>query len=294
MSDGVTWFFARGPRRTLSTARSYYGDSERRVMLWTGNVDEIHDVEGIVRGVAGGVGAMVWRYPATPRPDLRIMYDGSAVPPGSGRTPSEHAAPEPERFGGGLARGGAARPDLQLRGAATCDHTPVHEWDEVDAFIKAVARRGGPQSSTRRGWSAARSFSRGPLRRVPRRPGLPTVSGVFYTPGAINNGALPYSAPFQITDELLGLLRLETYAVPPALRPLNPPGATGSATFRRWTPEDRDRGVHLYGKEMEDGYDSRKTHREDQINCVLRAVRHVSGSDERVKTCTAWCPKDRR
>ena len=52
-------------------------------MLWTGNIDEVHDVEAIVRGVAGGMGVMLWDYPlGVPSNDLRILYDGSAVPKG--------------------------------------------------------------------------------------------------------------------------------------------------------------------------------------------------------------------
>jgi hypothetical protein len=47
---------------------------------------------------------------------------------------------------------------------------------------------------------------------------------------------------------------------------------SGSASFRRWDPGERDRVVHLYGSEASDGYDSKKTHANDQINCVLRAV----------------------
>src|SRR6185369_1422362 len=67
LSDGVTWFFARGPRRTLSTANTYDKVSPasartRRLMLWGANIDEIHDIEVIARTVSGGVGGMPWTY----------------------------------------------------------------------------------------------------------------------------------------------------------------------------------------------------------------------------------------
>jgi hypothetical protein len=272
LSDGVTWFFARGPRRTLSTAPTYFGDPiERRVLLWTGNVDEVHDVEGIVRSVAGGVGAVLWTYSsAEPSNDFRIVYDGNTMTAGK-RTSTlrqnlngsvkellEATDPVP-----------SCTPD-----SVVCDRTPVREWNQVDAFIQQVRAPQRPtdldSAQIERGAELFRSA------RCPSCHGGPgwTLSRVFYTPGAASNGSLPFERPTSVSAEQLGTLRALTYDVPLELRPLNPPGAGGTATFRRWDPPaDRDAIAHLYEKKMGDvGYDSAATHNDDQINCVLRAV----------------------
>jgi hypothetical protein len=274
LSDGVTWFFARGPRRTLSTAGSYYGDGERRVLLWGGNVDEIHDVEGIVRSVAGGVGAVLWDYGGGKKLEnnLRILYDGSPVPPAGGKTTSTlhnnlNASVKE------LVTPTASTAQVCTEETTTCDSSPVGAWDHIDAYVRTVrapARPDGLDSvEVERG---AEQFRMGRCAGCHGGPGW-TLSRVFYTPGAENNGALPYARPTEVTDQQLGLLRTERYNVPEALRLLNPPGKTGTATLRRWDPPpERDRVVHLYGNEMADGYDSNKTHGGDQINCVLRAV----------------------
>jgi hypothetical protein len=85
LSDGVTWYFSRGPRRTLSAGNTYEKqtkDPARRLLLWGANVDEIHDVEVITRTVSGGIGAMIWRYPEETQlsSDCRLIYDGKPPP----------------------------------------------------------------------------------------------------------------------------------------------------------------------------------------------------------------------
>jgi hypothetical protein len=169
-----------------------------------------------------------------------------------------------------------------------CDKSPTSDWDEIDAYIESVR---SPRQPTAPGLDSARVahgadlFDEGNCAGCHGGPDW-TLSRVFYKPGPVNNGALPYSRPSMITDEQLGRLRTQTYEVPPDLRGLNPPGASGTATFRRWDPPaDRDRVVHLYGKMASDGYDSSKTQANDQINCVLRAVgtfpSQASGEEKR-------------
>jgi hypothetical protein len=271
LSDGVTWFFSRGPRRTLSTASTYYGDGERRMLLWTGNVDEVHDVEGIVRSVAGGIGGVTWEYPTqTSTNASRIVYDGTANPTGKPTTILRH------NLNGSVKELLALSSQVCDATTPVCDSTPVREWDEIDAFIRSVRAPRRPAQLARLAADVQRGaelFRVGQCASCHGGPGW-TLSRVFYTPSGTNNGALPYVPPpgLTVTPALLGRLRMETYSVPEALRPLNPPGASGTATLRRWDPGTRDPFVHLYGTEMNGGYDSRKTHGNDQINCVLRSV----------------------
>jgi hypothetical protein len=270
LSDGVTWFFPRGPRRTLSTAGTYDDKGQRRVLLWGGNVDEIHDVEGIVRSVAGGLGAVTWEYPGKePSNDLRILYDGSkAVGKPTSILHNNLNASVKDL----LDPPGPTPPECDAE-TATCDVSVVDSWDQIDAYVRTVRAPARPVGlNTTEIERGAKLFRSGRCAGCHGGPDW-TLSRVFYTPGVENNGALPYARPTEVTDEQLGLLRTERYNVPEALRLLNPPGKTGTATFRRWDPPpDRDRIVHLYGNVDDDGYDSKKTHGGDQINCVLRAV----------------------
>lgn len=271
LSDGVIWFFARGPRRTLSTAPTYYGDGERRVLLWTGNADEVHDVEGIVRSVAGGVGAVLWQYPSgAATNDVRIVFDGSTVPPGK---PTSSLRQNLNGSVAELMEPPATPEQVCGTDATVCDSSTVRDWDEIDAFIASVRTPRRPaRLDSQQVARGAELFRAARCAGCHAGPGW-TLSRVFYTPGATENGALPYARPSEVTDAELGRLRLESYVVPEELRGLNPAGASGSATYRRWDPPpDRDPVIHLYGKQDADGYDSAKTHGGDQINCVLRAV----------------------
>lgn len=61
LSDNVTWYFARGPRQSTSLDGSFAtGDpSDQRIFNWTAVADEIADFEAVLRGLDGGVGAIV-------------------------------------------------------------------------------------------------------------------------------------------------------------------------------------------------------------------------------------------
>jgi hypothetical protein len=273
LSDGVTWFFARGPRRTLSTAGTYDSAGNRRVLLWTGNVDEIHDVEGIVRTVTGGVGAMLWSYTSKASTNNdRIVYDGSAVPPG------EPTSTLRNNLNGSIKAllddtNRLCKPD-----STVCDRTPNLEWDQIDAFIRSVRAPNRPTTlKTAQVARGATLFRDGRCAACHGGPSW-TISRVFYDPGVDYNGALPYAAPAPNPDgsfpELdIGRLRKESYAVPHELQQLNPVSLPdGFATFRSWNPAGKTPVVYLYGTQDKDGYDSKKTHANDQINCVLRAV----------------------
>jgi len=61
LSDNITWYFARGPRQSNSIEGSFAtGDpSDQRLFNWSGIFDEAHDFENVLRGLLGGVGALV-------------------------------------------------------------------------------------------------------------------------------------------------------------------------------------------------------------------------------------------
>lgn len=61
LTDNVTWFFARGPRQSVSLDGSFSkkDKNDQRIFNWTAIFDEVADFEGNTRGISGGVGAIV-------------------------------------------------------------------------------------------------------------------------------------------------------------------------------------------------------------------------------------------
>lgn len=61
LTDNVTWYFARGPRQTTSLDGTFNkaDPTDQRILNWTAINDEVADFEGNVRGISGGVGAIV-------------------------------------------------------------------------------------------------------------------------------------------------------------------------------------------------------------------------------------------
>jgi hypothetical protein len=61
LTDNVTWYFARGPRQSVSLDGTFASSdgADQRILNWTAIFDEVDDFELNTRGVSGGVGALV-------------------------------------------------------------------------------------------------------------------------------------------------------------------------------------------------------------------------------------------
>jgi len=264
LSDGVVWEFARGPRRTLSLANTNV-DGAPRLMLWTANIDEVHDVEAIVRSVSGGMGAILRAYPkpakappASTYDDFRIYYDGKERPQSAKRSPLLLHG-----LNGSLAHfiGSAdCRPDAEVCANATTDN-----WNAITAYVLQVR---APHAPVVRSEDAQQVIDYG--RTLFERGRCPfchagpasTLSRRFYAPGAEANGALSYFAGGELGDP--GALRARTYTVGEPHRHLNPPAReAGSATLRLMTPDPAELRNFLYAP---------TTQLRDQLNCALRHV----------------------
>lgn len=286
LSDGVTWYFARGPRRTISTAGTYDKNSEigtrtRRMLLWGANIDELHDVESIVRGVSGGVGAELWAYAQDDATnDCRLVYDGSA-PTSSGKEPcfgSKQTTDLQNGLNGALSK---LDPSADETGTgchaddATCDEDSLADWRMIDSFIRAERAPRAASVCTRDGDDNCLSSSDVAAGRVLFEEGRCagchggprwTVSKLFYAPGAAQNGEQPSIKPTSSSQLQLGALRTSTYTVPAELLPLNPAASAGSgrATFRKSAPSGSvDSDI------IDSAYSSAT---DDQIGCSLRDV----------------------
>lgn len=291
-SDGVTWRFTRGPRRTISLAGTYYRDRlERRMLLWTANIDEVHDVEAIARQVSGGVGGVVWNPYALAKPhkNCRLIYDGKETEGTNDETTCGKQRATDYRLNGLTGSLGAITvkrgEPVCSEAAATCNINATDDWDKIDAFVRTVKAPRAP--STLREDLVAQGEKLFRARGCPMCHGGPgwTLSRVFYEPGGASNGQVPRSDPDAASfapDEaaasaLLGELRSTTYAIPdaapPGFRTTNPAAFNGPAAFRTApaapmsaepTPEERSAAIfkQVFSKPPPG----------DQINCVLRAV----------------------
>ena len=269
LSDGVTWFFARGPRRTISTAGTYdkspnLSDRTRRMLLWGANVDEIHDVEAIVRTVSGGPGAILWNYTDPPSNECRLVYDGTAAT--HNQTPPCLEQKETSQLQNGLNGSLAA---LVNQGAfcgeeGPCDSIGSTDWDKIDAFIRSIRAPRAPtrlvQSDIDEGHAL---FVAGKCAGCHGGKGW-TISKLFYQPGAEENGTLPFKRPESGPLEL-GKLREQTYQVSNSLRHLNPPAMNQDQPTLRTAPSasEADPTAYVY---------TTTTAANEQIQCALRDV----------------------
>ncbi|HXU83995.1 MAG TPA: hypothetical protein VN914_21520 [Polyangia bacterium] len=229
LTDNVTWFFARGPRQTTSLDGSYdpKDPNRRRVLNWSGIFDELHDFENNTRGNSGGVGAFVHRVGTPPNVSDRIIFDGT--PPVGEQQAT--ATPQTGLNGSMLS---------MMGGGATAPNTVLNDWNEIDAYVKAVRAPRAPTNL------AAADVGEG--KKLFEANGCAgchggsqwTISNVFYAPNEENNKAM-------------GLLRTVQYTRPAGFPvALNPPAAmTGSAPLR---------------------FNGMNPAANDQINCVLRDV----------------------
>ncbi len=82
LTDNVTWYFARGPRQSVSLDGSFSkkDPSDQRIFNWTGIFDEVADFENNTRGISGGVGAIVHTKNVAPAPpDVSQRIDTAAL-----------------------------------------------------------------------------------------------------------------------------------------------------------------------------------------------------------------------
>jgi len=288
LSDGVTWSFSRGPRRTLSTASTYEkthapDDRQRRLLLWGANSDEVHDVEGIARGVSGGVGGILSQYANFGQADndCRLIYDNTnPAPVGKGPcsagTESFKVKYTPDLrnvLNGSLAE--TTQGTACSRDAVACATSASSDWDDIDAFIRSLRAPTGPVTLSAQAIEAGHQlFVDGKCASCHGGAGW-TVSKQFYEPGAAANGSLPHAMPTTLPTTL-GWLRDDTYSVPSGLAALNPPAAAGPAPFRPGPAADLaapDVIQFLYSSSGD-----------DQIQCALRAVGTYPADGQQGKT----------
>lgn len=207
LSDGVTWFFGRGPRQSPSLDGSFVVDRERnvhqRLFGWNASFDEVHDVETVIRNISGGVGALVNDPSATARA-ARVLYQDDRP----GGDDASHTATSQVGLNGALADVPSAVPDLaRLEAYVRSIRAPRHP-----AGLDPAAVADGRQT-----FATACAGCHGSPRW--------TVSRRFY-------------APSEAANATRGQLRVARYMAPPLFPgAINPALATGPAAFRYDGPD---------------------------------------------------------
>jgi hypothetical protein len=176
LSDNVTWMFGAGPRQTPPLDGTFAkGDAgDHRVQNWTGNFDEIYDVEGVVRNVLGGNGALV--YPDAGFPGV----DGGESLISLSR---------------GITLDGVVTRNDNLSGSTRTVDTElssVHDWGVIETFIKSVHTNNAPTVLQAAGHNPANGrtlFASGGCYACHAGPKW-TSSYVPYTPSPAKNGSL--------------------------------------------------------------------------------------------------------
>jgi YVTN family beta-propeller protein len=234
MTDNVTWFFARGPRQTVSLDASYDPQNplRRRVLNWTGIFDEIHDFELNTRGNSGGVGAIVHTVGPPVQASDRIVFDGTAFQAPQQVTTTPQA---------GL--NGAASSLMPASGAGL--RSALSDWDDIDAYVKTIRSPRAPSNLDANAVAEGKKLFEANHCAACHGGSHWTIAQVFYTPGDDNNSAQ-------------GLLRSTRYTLPANFPPtLNPPAAAGLGRASLRFSASTDPAV---------------IGANDQINCVLRDV----------------------
>jgi cytochrome c553 len=173
LSDDVTWYFARGPRQTVSLDGTYASGApaDQRILNWSGIADEIADFEGNTRGVSGGVGALVSTVSSPPAASDRINLGG-------------------------------ATPQQGLQGSSTCvassdaecpssgPHSAIEDWLDLDHWIQTLRSPRAPTNLVQADVAAGKALFADAFQAncVGCHSGPKwTISRVFYAPDDNHN-----------------------------------------------------------------------------------------------------------
>lgn len=264
LSDGITWFFPRGPRQTPALAGVYDPTGAKRKLLsWTASMDQVHDLESLVRHVSGGVGAYVVLHSSPPKPTDRLLFEES-VPYADGGVPQQQmdgGIPDTPDADVGPPR--VVVPPQNMLNGSTTDILPGgairpqsidDAWSKIDAYVQSIRPPRAPNGLSAADVTAGHDLFVAGFCAACHGGSQWTLSNVFYTPGAANNDA---------SSDFSGNLRTTKYTAPTTFPPiLNPPtkSSTRQAFVRFFSgfsvPSDVARDVGL----------------NDRINCILRDV----------------------
>lgn len=178
LTDNVTWYFARGPRQSVSLDGTFAKGGAQRVMNWTAIFDEVSDFENDARGVSGGVGAIVSDDAAPIGPGQRI--DLANVDFGGGATKQNH---------NGLS-GSAAKVADPVQSAGPGQASKLNDWAEITAYVKNVRAPRHPSNLDAAKVAAGEELFKGANCQGCHGGDTWTTSTLFYDPTLATSNAL--------------------------------------------------------------------------------------------------------
>jgi YVTN family beta-propeller protein len=191
LTDNVTWYFARGPRQTVSLDGSFAsGDpTDQRIFNWTAIVDEVADFEANTRGISGGVGALVSALSTPPAASDRI------------NTAATKAGDTPPQQGLQGASANIANPANPLGDAH--QHSVIDDWIHVNNWVKTIRSPRKPTNLVAADVAAGKQLFVDPAQGncIGCHSGAKwTISKMFYTPGDLPNAATADAAPTSLSN----------------------------------------------------------------------------------------------
>lgn len=169
LSDNLTWRFSAGPRQTPPLDGTFAkGDpSDHRAQNWTAVFDEVADVEGVIRNLEGGVGAIT--QPGPMGVDEAVSLS-AARPAGNGQLARND----------GLSGSSAA---------LAAERSSVQDWSDVEAWVRTIRTPRGPSGRSPSAIARGRLlFETGGCHFCHGGPKW-TVSRVPYAPSVLKNGS---------------------------------------------------------------------------------------------------------
>jgi hypothetical protein len=206
LSDNVTWYFARGPRQSTSLDGTFNkaDPTDQRILNWTAVNDEIADFESNVRGISGGVGA--------------IVSTVSTPPVASDRINTFTESPQQQGLQGSSAD--AANPS----GTSSHSHSVISNWADLTNYIQTIRSPRAPTNLAPADVSAGQAlFGAGQGNCIGCHSGAKwTISKVFYPQGDVPNDAFGSTASTSLSDTSWNA---SLNGFPPALFPSTTAGA---------------------------------------------------------------------
>ncbi|MEQ1564523.1 MAG: hypothetical protein ABMA64_02710 [Myxococcota bacterium] len=213
LTDNVTWFFATGPRQTVSLDGTFAPDGTERLMNWTAIFDEVSDFEGNTRGISGGVGAVVHDATGAVVNDDRIVFDGGAITGAQIATDALQAGLNGST--GDL--GSLGVPGHTVAGAPVTAVSVLGDWDAIDTYVATLRAPRAPALDPAQVAAGRALFEDNGCGGCHGGVGF-TISERFYTPSQATN------------DAVSGTLGTDTYSRGTLPVGLNPPADAGGGS----------------------------------------------------------------
>ena len=211
LTDNITWYFARGPRQTVSLDGTFASKdgTDQRILNWTAIFDEVADFEGNTRGISGGVGALVTKVSAPLAASDRINTAAES-PPQQGLQGSSADLADP-------------------LSASAHPHTILKDWQEITAWVKTVRTPRKPSKLVQADVDAGKALfsGAGAGNCVGCHSGAKwTISHRFYTPSDTLNDSSAAPAAGSLSKKTWNTA-LNSF--PSSLFPADPASATFAA-----------------------------------------------------------------